>query len=109
MTAPTPRRLAAAACACLLAGALCGFALPVPEDWLDRDPAFSLPAPEQRPAQTPYFIPTPSPAQEDQTSGNIITVIPMPEEISPEEDGPSPFPGAPFYLPEEPLTALFLS
>ena len=109
MTTRIPRRLAAGACACLLAGALCGFALPVPEDWLNRDPDFSLPAPEQQPTQTPHLIPTLPPAPEDQTSGDIITVVPMPEEISPKEDGLSPFPGAPFYLPEEPLTAIFLS
>ena len=29
-------------CACLALGVLCGFALPVPEEWLARDPGFSI-------------------------------------------------------------------
>ena len=41
----TMRRAGAALCACLLAAALCGFALPAPEEWLARDPDFSLTRP----------------------------------------------------------------
>ena len=41
MVSRTLWRVGALVCACLALGTLCGFALPVPEDWLARDPDFS--------------------------------------------------------------------
>ena len=82
------RRAGAAVCVCLALGALCGFALPVPEDWLARDPGFSLTRPSDG----------------DEPEEEAVTVVPLPEDedLSISVIEPEP-------LPEGPLVAVFLT
>ena len=87
-------RVGAVACACLAVGALCGFALPVPEEWLARDPGFSL----TRPSVLP-----------EEREGEIITVTPPAEEETLSEGEITVLPAEPCPVPEEPLTAVFLT
>lgn len=82
------RRVGAILGACLVLGVLCGFALPVPEDWLARDPDFSL------------TRPVPGDGPEEET----VTVVPLPED---EDLGSSVVEPEP--LPEGPLVAVFLT
>ena len=87
-------RAGAVVCACLVFGALCGFALPVPEEWLARDPGFSL----TRPSVLP-----------EEREGEIITVTPPAEEETLSEGEITVLPAEPCPAPEEPLTAVFLT
>lgn len=87
-------RVGAVACACLALGALCGFALPVPEEWLARDPGFSLTRPSVQP---------------EECEGEIITVTPPTEEETLSEGEITVLPAEPCPAPEEPLTAVFLT
>lgn len=81
------------AAVCLAAGALCGFALPAPEGWLDLDPDFFLTRPF---------------AGDAQEEGDI-TILPLPEETPEEGDVFPTVPAEPEPVPEGPLTAVFLS
>lgn len=87
-------RVGALVCACLALGALCGFALPVPEDWLARDPDFSLTRPSVQP---------------EEQEGDVITVTPPVEEETLSEGDVTVLPAEPCPPPEEPLVAVFLS
>lgn len=84
----------AVVCTCLALGALCGFALPVPEEWLARDPGFSLTRPSVQP---------------EEREGDVITVTPPTEEETLSEGDITVLPAEPCPAPEEPLVAVFLS
>ena len=84
----------AVACACLVLGTLCGFALPVPEEWLARDPGFSITCPSVDPGQHSCVVLTGTPPVQDETlSEGDVTILPA----------------EPCPVPEEPLTAVFLT
>ena len=86
-------RAGAVVCACLALGALCGFALPVPEEWLARDPGFSITCPSVQP---------------EEQEGDVITVTPPVEDEMLSEGDITVLPAEPCPAPEEPLTAVFL-
>ena len=81
-------------CACLALGVLCGFALPVPEEWLARDPGFSITCPSVQP---------------EGQEGEVITVTPPVEDETLSEGDVTVLPAEPCPPPEEPLVAVFLS
>ena len=81
-------------CACLALGVLCGFALPVPEEWLARDPGFSITCPSVQP---------------EEQEGDVITVTPPVEEETLSEGDVTVLPAEPCPAPEDPLVAVFLS
>lgn len=87
-------RVGAVACACLALGTLCSFALPVPDEWLARDPGFSITLPSVRP---------------EEQEGDVITVTPPVEEETVSEGDVTVLPAEPCPAPEEPLTAVFLT
>ena len=73
----------------LMTGLLCGFMIPVPDEWLGRDPDFSIPLPSSEIGQD-SSIPS---GLEDY--GSII-VVPIPDE------GRSEIGGQIFVVPIEP-------
>lgn len=81
-------------CACLALGVLCGFALPVPEEWLARDPGFSITCPSVQP---------------EEQKGDVITVTPPVEDETLSEGDVTVLPAEPCPAPEDPLVAVFLS
>ena len=81
-------------CACLALGALCGFALSVPEEWLARDPGFSITCPSVQP---------------EGQEGEVITVTPPVEDETLSEGDVTVLPAEPCPTPEGPLVAVFLS
>ena len=87
-------RVGALVCACLALGVLCGFALPVPEEWLARDPGFSITRPSVQP---------------EEQEGDVITVTPPVEEETRSEGDVTVLPAEPCPAPEDPLVAVFLS
>ena len=87
-------RAGAVVCACLVFGALCGFALPVPEEWLARDPGFSITCPSVQP---------------EEQEGDVITETPPVEEEMLSEGDITVLPAEPCPAPEEPLTAVLLT
>ena len=87
-------RVGALVCACLALGVLCGFALPVPEEWLARDPGFSITRPSVQP---------------EEQEGDVITVTPPVEEETLSEGDVTVLPAEPCPPPEAPLVAVFLS
>lgn len=88
------KKAGAAACVCLALGLLCGFALPVPDDWLARDPGFSLTHPSVQP---------------EEQEGDVITITPPAEDETLSEEDVTILPVEPCPPPEEPLVARFLS
>ena len=87
-------RVGALVCACLALGVLCGFALPVPEEWLARDPGFSITRPSVQP---------------EEQEGDVITVTPPVEDETLSEGDVTVLPAEPCPAPEDPLVAVFLS
>ena len=81
-------------CACLALGVLCGSALPVPEEWLARDPGFSITCPSVQP---------------EEQEGDVITVTPPVEDETLSEGDVTVLPAEPCPAPEDPLVAVFLS
>ena len=94
MVSRTLMRTGILVCACLALGVLCGFALPVPEEWLARDPGFSITRPSVQP---------------EEQEGDVITVTPPVEEETLSEGDVTVLPAEPCPAPEDPLVAVFLS
>ena len=94
MVSRTLMRTGILVCACLALGVLCGFALPVPEEWLARDPGFSITRPSVQP---------------EEQEGDVITVTPPVEDETLSEGDVTVLPAEPCPAPEDPLVAVFLS
>ena len=94
MVSRTLMRTGILVCACLALGALCGFALPVPEEWLARDPGFSITCPSVQP---------------EEQEGDVITVTPPVEDETLSEGDVTVLPAEPCPAPEDPQFAVFLS
>ena len=70
--------------ACLALGALCGFALSVPEEWLARDPGFSITCPSVQPEGQEGEVITVTPPVEDETLSEGDVTVPWSPSSSPD-------------------------